>query len=281
MFDGGVQLGDQTYSSSVCARCIEPGPKRSGCPQAGRNGRSVVYGNTAVSKPGTVDHPHRRHAEHFFDIDTLFDAGDRPPQRRGVADGAKHHFSLRGRGHDIRRDAAVDQADGIVRASEDRVERAARSTEARRAHRSACRSPNRRARETTSAPRVRVPAAAAAERRAWRDPDGCRRLAVDQIPAAAAPRRSRCRRRRCPAPRRRRTAGRRASRRRAAAVPPPRPAPPKCLSRRRSRGRTAVALDAAREKRRDAVEVRREHDGRRRRRVASTLNAVVDRRAAR
>jgi hypothetical protein len=43
-----------TNSSAVCAACTDPGPKRSGCPHAPRNGISVVYGNTAASNPGTV-----------------------------------------------------------------------------------------------------------------------------------------------------------------------------------------------------------------------------------
>ena len=42
-----------TCSSSVWATCIDPGPMRSGVPHRVSSGMSVVYGKTAVSKPGS------------------------------------------------------------------------------------------------------------------------------------------------------------------------------------------------------------------------------------
>ena len=147
---------------------------------------SVVYGNTAVSKPGTVV---RRTGgtSRTCSIATRRSSG--AIARRtcaGVADRAEHHFGLGRRRHDVGRDAAGDQADGVVRPAEHGIATAARSTAARRARRSACRSPTRRARETTSARRVRV--ARSLRRRTPRVASAepvVGRLAVDEEPAAA------------------------------------------------------------------------------------------------
>ena len=79
----------------------------------------------------------------------------RPPRRTSAAslDGPEHHLGLGRRRDDVRRDAAGDQADGVVRAGRAPDRPAARSSAARSARRSACRSPTRRARETTNARR--------------------------------------------------------------------------------------------------------------------------------
>ena len=134
---------------------------------------------------------------------------------------------------DVRRDAAFDQPDGVMRPAEQRILRQRHAAQAPSARRAACRWPIRPARETTNARRARrrEPHAQHAARRGAEPVVG--RLAVDQeshaVRRAARWRRAR---RRCRAPRRRRTAARSASRPRRAAARRPPPAPPGCPSRR-------------------------------------------------
>ena len=109
--DGRLELGDSTNSSAVCATWIEPGPNSSGWPQRCRNGMSVVYGNTAVSKPGTVV-KRTGGTSRTCSIATRASSGAiacRTSAR--VADRAEHHFGLGRRRHDVGRDAAGNQPD--------------------------------------------------------------------------------------------------------------------------------------------------------------------------
>ena len=104
-----------------------------------------------MSNPGTVVSRTGGTSSTCSIGDAALERRDRAADLAGVADGPKHGFGFRRRRHDVRRDAAADQPDRVVRLSENRIARAARSRAARRARRSACRSPTRRARETTSA----------------------------------------------------------------------------------------------------------------------------------
>ena len=86
---------------------------------------SVVNGNDAVLNPSTV---FRRTAGTSRMVSTATrerttsSAGSRSFER---TDGTKHHFGLRVRRNDVRRDAAGDQPDGVVGSSQQARLRAA------------------------------------------------------------------------------------------------------------------------------------------------------------
>ena len=66
-------------------------------------------------------HLDRRDFEHVFGRDTRLERRDRLPDILARADGAKHDFGFRGRRYDVRRHAAADQADRVVRLAEHRI----------------------------------------------------------------------------------------------------------------------------------------------------------------
>ena len=146
---------------------------------------SVVYGNTAVSKPGTVV-SRTGGTSSTCSIATRRSSGAHRAcaPRAASLDGPEHHLGLGRRRDDVRRDAAGDQADGVVRPAEHRIGRQLDRRAARSARRSACRSPTRRARETTNARRGRVARSLSAQDAARRQAEAVvGRLAVDQKPA--------------------------------------------------------------------------------------------------
>jgi hypothetical protein len=65
----------------------------------------------------------RRHFQHVIDSHEALEGRYRSADVRGVADRPKHHLRLGGRRDDIRRNAAADHADGVVRASENGIVR--------------------------------------------------------------------------------------------------------------------------------------------------------------
>ena len=75
---------------------------------------SVVYGNTAVSNPGTVANRTGRDVEHMFDRHLALERHDRLADRLPSLTVSKHHFGVGRRRHDVRRDAAGNEADGVV-----------------------------------------------------------------------------------------------------------------------------------------------------------------------
>ena len=65
----------ETNSSAVWATWIDPGPNSSGSPQRGRNGMSVVYGNTAVVESWHRGQMDGRYLEDMLDPDLRLRAG--------------------------------------------------------------------------------------------------------------------------------------------------------------------------------------------------------------
>src|SRR5580765_6919397 len=64
-----------------------------------------------------------RYLEHVLERHAPLERRHRAPDGGGVRDGTKHHFGSGGRRHDVRRDTAVDEADGVMRSTEDRIVR--------------------------------------------------------------------------------------------------------------------------------------------------------------
>ena len=187
--------------------------------------------------------PHRRHLEDVLDRDAAARAA-RPRARTSAAslDRAEHHFGLGRRRDDVRRHAAVDQPDGVMRAAEHRIGRQRRSTRSvdqrvdQLVDRRFAELRKRRVRGAAGRAQLQTEDAARRERRAGcrsarrRSGTGCvrgRRLVRDARAVAAALFADD------------EHAGRRASRRRGAADRRPRPARRGCPSRRTTRGRTA------------------------------------------
>ena len=84
---------------------------------------SVVYGKHRGVESGHGLHPHRRHLEDVLDRHAPLERRHRPPHLRRIARRPEHDLGLRRRRDDVGRDAAVDQADGVVRLSEHRIGR--------------------------------------------------------------------------------------------------------------------------------------------------------------
>ena len=202
---------------------------------------------------------------------------DRAPTSARVADGAEHHLGLGRRRDDVGRDAAGDQADGVVRPPEHADPPAARSPRSATSASislSMADSPSSGNDECAARPVARsltrsTPRVARPSRLSVGSPSTRNRQ-----PLGAA--RSPPARRRCPrsspttnssptrvSPSRRSRVGRRDLRGENA------------LRVARPAAVEATALDAARKERRHAVEVGREHDRRAGPAVARTLNRVV------
>ena len=170
---------------------------------------SVVNGNTEVSNQERFSVERGRLPGRLRRRRAIAAPRPRGGNLLGVADGAKHHFGFRRRRHDVRRHAASDQSDGVMRPPQHRIRTAAAASAAAPAHRAACRWPIRPVPETTSAPPGRPPSAAGATRRgriARGDCPSARRRSETAIHSPACWPRAR---RRCPALRRRRTPARR------------------------------------------------------------------------
>ncbi len=138
--------------------------------------RRSCTGNTAVSNPGTVCIRTAGISSTVLDRDEPLDHLQRLAHRRAVADDAEQQLGRGVRRHDVRRDAAFDQPDGVVRPSEQRDPRGSatpRSTISASSSLSMADSPSSGNDECAARPRAR--AAARAARRAWPTP---RRLSV-------------------------------------------------------------------------------------------------------
>src|SRR6185436_6575296 len=65
----------------------------------------------------------RGHLEHVLERHAPLEGRHRAPDGGGVRDRAKHHFGFGGRRYDIRRHPAIDETDGVMRSTEDRIAR--------------------------------------------------------------------------------------------------------------------------------------------------------------
>ena len=90
-------------------------------PQFERNGISVVYGNVAVSKPGTVG----MITGGTSSISSIATSGVKLRHQRAkgidVRNRPEHHLGFGLERNHVRRHAAFDETDGVMRAAQHRV----------------------------------------------------------------------------------------------------------------------------------------------------------------
>ena len=80
-----------------------------------------MYGKYGGLEPIDGVHPHGGHFEDRLELDEAVDDADRVHHRGAIADDAERQFGRRARRHDVGRDAALDEADGVMGAAEQRV----------------------------------------------------------------------------------------------------------------------------------------------------------------